>query len=95
VLQEGQQTSSVLPRFERSCGRPTNRVLAKAANLPISFCACNSGLLMTQLVAYRLGNFALRLVAVILQSERMVVTICFQSNGRGCIQGVCQCYARS
>jgi hypothetical protein len=66
LLQEGETTSSVLPRFERSCGRPTNRVLAKAANLPISFCACNSGLPDLQLVAYRLGNFALRLVAVIL-----------------------------
>jgi hypothetical protein len=61
-LQEGETTSSVLPRFERSCGRPTNRVLAKAANRTTNPLLCMQlGLPDLQLVAYRLGNFALRL----------------------------------
>ena len=34
-LQEGETTSSVLPRFERSCGRPTNRVLVGLPQLPV------------------------------------------------------------
>jgi hypothetical protein len=40
LLQEGETTSSVLPRFERSCGRPTNRVLAKAANRTTNLLLC-------------------------------------------------------
>ena len=40
LLQEGETTSSVLPRFERSCGRATNRVLAKAANRTTNLLLC-------------------------------------------------------
>jgi hypothetical protein len=40
LLLDGETTSSVLPRFERSCGRPTNRVLAKAANRTTDLLLC-------------------------------------------------------
>ena len=80
LLQEGETTSSVLPRFERSCGRPTNR--APPIALPISFFACNSGLPDLQLVAYRPGNFALRLVGVICAIRADGRNYCFQSNER-------------
>ena len=44
LLQEGETTSSVLPRFERSCGLPPIGCWQRPPiALPISFCACNSG----------------------------------------------------
>ena len=67
--------------------------------LPISFCACNSGLPDLQLVAYRPGNFALRLVGVICAIRADGRNYCFQSNEREwtpvASKEYRQCYVRS